>query len=113
MAPENFMQRFRFNRGEIEAFFSHPVWQEVQRQLFHDVASNRAMLEKANPADPDGTAKILRAQGELGVAKRIYGLHNEFVLHCVAKDGPERAETERRIELWKRLKAEPPTPEQP
>ena len=113
MAPETFTQRFKFTRGEVEAFFAHPIWNEVQRALFHEVASSRSMLETANPADPDGTAKILRAQGALGALKRFYGLHNEFVLHCVAKDGPERAETERRIELWKRLKAEPPTPEQP
>lgn len=113
MAPENYTQRFKFTRGEIEAFFSHPVWQEVRRLMFHASKSSEYMLATENPADHAGMAKILRAQGELGAAKRIYGLHNEFVLHCVAKDGPERAETERSIELWKRLKAEPPTPEQP
>jgi len=98
-----FSKRFKFNRGEIDSFFEHPVWCEVERMLYQDMLAQRGELERSNPADPDGVAKILRAQGRLESDKRFYGLRKEIMLHCVAKEAADRAETTGRLELWKRL----------
>lgn len=113
MAPENFTQRFKYSQGEVDNFFNHPVWQEVRRMMYTNIKAGQGVLETSNPADPGGVAKVLRAQGEVAISKIIYGLRDDIVLHCVAKDEPTRAETERRLEQWKRLSMAqtPPEPE--
>lgn len=106
----------KFQKGDIETFFSHPVWKEIVRRLTVDMLAQRGDLEKSNPSDPEGAAKILRAQGRLESAERFCRFPMEIVLYCVAKDDQELLDTIRRLEQCRtnRLpQPQTPEPEQP